>query len=119
MPPSCKLIFKTLEYEGPVTQEGLAEASKLSSRTVRYALRMLEDERVITQEVYLPDARQRLYQHHEDLIEWGSHLPGPGMEWVTVSSGPGSGCGQCRPRVAGTRASGVNRLQVVHGPIPT
>lgn len=68
LPPSCKLVYKTLEYEGPMTQEALLEASKLSARTVRYALRALEEADIVAAEVYLPDARQRVYRlrDHDD-----------------------------------------------------
>lgn len=62
LPPSCKLVYKTLEYEGPMTQEALLEASKLSARTVRYAIRSLEESDLVATEVYLPDARQRIYR---------------------------------------------------------
>ena len=68
MPPSCKLVYKTLEYEGAMTQETLLEASKLSARTVRYAIRALEEADIVATEVYLPDARQRVYRlrGHDD-----------------------------------------------------
>jgi len=34
----------------------------LPARTVRYALRRLEDEKLIVKQFYFPDARQRLYR---------------------------------------------------------
>lgn len=61
LPPSAKLVYKTLEYEGPLTQGQLAAQSLLPARTVRYALSTLEDEGVVTDELYIQDARKRLY----------------------------------------------------------
>jgi len=39
MPPSSKLLLKTLEYEGSLTQKELAAKTLLPDRTVRLALR--------------------------------------------------------------------------------
>jgi len=61
LPPSAKLVYKTLEYEGPLTQGQLADRSLLPARTVRYALSTLEDEAVVTEKLYIQDARKRLY----------------------------------------------------------
>jgi len=66
LPPSAKLVYKTLEYEGPLTQGQLAEQSLLPARTVRYALSTLEDEGVVTEELYIQDARKRLYSLSAD-----------------------------------------------------
>jgi len=66
LPPSAKLVFKVLEYNGPLTQKGIVEESMLSARTVRYALERLEDIGVITEDVYFADARQNLYELAED-----------------------------------------------------
>lgn len=60
--PSAKLIYKVLEYEGPMTQETLAAESRLCSRTVRYGLRKLENEGVVTSRASLDDARQSVYR---------------------------------------------------------
>lgn len=61
LPPSAKLVYKTLEYEGPLTQGQLANESLLPTRTVRYALSTLEDEELVTEELYIQDARKRIY----------------------------------------------------------
>jgi len=66
LPPSAKLVYKTLEYEGPLTQGQLADRSLLPPRTVRYALSTLEDEGVVTEKLYLQDARKRLYSLSTD-----------------------------------------------------
>lgn len=62
LPPSAKLVYKTLIYEGPLTQGGLAEETWLSRRTLRHALEALHDAELVTEEVYIPDARKRLYR---------------------------------------------------------
>jgi DNA-binding MarR family transcriptional regulator len=61
LPPSAKLVAKTLEYEGDLTQSQLAAETLLPARTVRYALTHLEDEQLITSRISLVDARQRVY----------------------------------------------------------
>ena len=62
LPPSAKLVYKVLEYDGPLTQKGIVEESMLSARTVRYALERLDEVGVITEDVYFADARQNLYE---------------------------------------------------------
>ncbi|WP_436346774.1 MarR family transcriptional regulator [Natronorubrum sp. FCH18a] len=62
LPPSSKLVYKVLEYEGSMTQEEIAGESRLCSRTVRYALGKLENEQLVTSRVYLEDARQSKYR---------------------------------------------------------
>jgi predicted transcriptional regulator len=62
LPPSAKLVFKVLEYNGPMTQKGIVQESMLSARTVRYALERLEGIDVVKEDVYFADARQNLYQ---------------------------------------------------------
>lgn len=60
-PPSAKLVYKVLEYNGGLTQKDIVEKSMLSQRTVRDALSRLDALGVISEEVYIPDARQNLY----------------------------------------------------------
>ena len=62
LPPSAKLVYKVLEYDGPMTQKGIVEESMLSARTVRYALERLEAIDVVSEDVYFADARQNLYE---------------------------------------------------------
>ena len=61
LPPSAKLIAKTLEYEGESTQSDLAESTLLSSRTVRYALDQLEEAGIVSSRISFVDARKRIY----------------------------------------------------------
>ena len=62
LPPSAKLVFKVLEYDGPLTQKRIVEETMLSARTVRYALERLEDRGVVDEDIYFADARQSLYK---------------------------------------------------------
>jgi DNA-binding MarR family transcriptional regulator len=61
LPPSAKLVAKTLEYEGDSTQAELAESTLLPPRTVRYALTQLEEIGLVTSQISFMDARQRIY----------------------------------------------------------
>nr|WP_258303499.1 helix-turn-helix domain-containing protein [Haloferax larsenii] len=61
LPPSAKLVAKTLEYEGDLTQSQLADETMLPSRTVRNAVAQLQRERVITAQISFRDARQKVY----------------------------------------------------------
>lgn len=67
LPPSAKLVYKVLEYNGPLTQKGIVEESMLSARTVRYALERLEDISVVDEDVYFADARQNLYEISDEM----------------------------------------------------
>ncbi len=70
LPPSAKLVFKVLEYNGPLTQKGIVQESMLSARTVRYALERLEGIDVVDEDVYFADARQNLYKLTEPAQEF-------------------------------------------------
>lgn len=60
-PPSAKLVFKVLELEPGLTQGDIAERTRLSARTTRHALSLLTDADLVVKEVYVPDARKRVY----------------------------------------------------------
>lgn len=62
LPPSAKLVWKVLEYNGGLTQKQIVENSRLSQRTVRDALDRLQEADVVEKDIYIPDARQNLYR---------------------------------------------------------
>ena len=62
MPPSAKLLLKTLEYEGTLTQKDLANKTLLPDRTVRLALSHLLKKGYVKKKVSIRDARQRIYE---------------------------------------------------------
>jgi len=62
LPPSAKLVYKVLEYNGGLTQKQIVERSRLSQRTVRDALDRLDDSDIVEKDVYIRDARQNLYR---------------------------------------------------------
>ncbi|MFT4946643.1 MAG: DNA-binding MarR family transcriptional regulator [Natronomonas sp.] len=61
MPPSAKLVVKTLEHEGELTQPQLAEQTLLAGRTVRSALSDLEAAGLVDSRSSVVDARKTLY----------------------------------------------------------
>lgn len=61
LPPSAKLVFVVLEHEGTLTQKRLVEETRLSARTVRYALNQLTEINAISEQISFMDARQTLY----------------------------------------------------------
>lgn len=69
LPPSAKLVFKVLEYNGGLTQKDIVEKSRLSQRTVRDALDRLQEIEAVEKTIYVPDARQNLYRLTIDLEE--------------------------------------------------
>lgn len=62
MPPSSKLLLKTLEHEGSLSQKDLAAKTMLPDRTVRLALSHLLKKGYVKRKVSLRDARQRIYE---------------------------------------------------------
>ena len=62
MPPSSKLLLKTLEYEGSMTQKDLANKTLLPARTVRLALSHLLNKGYVKKKVSIRDARQKIYE---------------------------------------------------------
>ena len=69
LPPSAKLVYKVLEYDGPLTQKQLVDETMLAPRTVRYALERLSDADAVGETVYIQDARQTLYTLDADTAE--------------------------------------------------
>ncbi|ELZ21136.1 transcriptional regulator, ArsR family protein [Halosimplex carlsbadense 2-9-1] len=61
LPPSAKLVAKTLEYEGDLTQSQISESARLPQRTVRFALTKLEDNNIVRSRISFMDARKRVY----------------------------------------------------------
>jgi len=62
MPPSSKLLLKTLEYEGALTQKDLSNKTLLPARTVRMALTHLLQKGYVKKKVSIRDARQKIYE---------------------------------------------------------
>ncbi|MFP4175517.1 MAG: MarR family transcriptional regulator [Halobacteriales archaeon] len=69
LPPSAKLVFKVLEYNRQMTQKEIAEETRLSVRTVRYALNRLTEDGIVEQVPCLSDGRQTLYDLNDDAGE--------------------------------------------------
>lgn len=54
-------MYKVLENGSQLTQKDLIRETSLPSRTVRYALNRLRDEKILIERHYFIDARQSLY----------------------------------------------------------
>ena len=65
LPPSAKLVFKVLEYNQQMTQKEISEETRLSVRTVRYALNRLKEKNLVTKVPCLTDGRRTLYDLNE------------------------------------------------------
>jgi transcription initiation factor IIE alpha subunit len=61
LPPSARLVYKTLESGGLLTRKDIIEKTCLPPRTVQYALTRLRDMNVLIERFYFKDARQSLY----------------------------------------------------------
>ncbi|MDY7081886.1 MAG: helix-turn-helix domain-containing protein [Halobacteria archaeon] len=61
LPPSAKLVMKTLEYEGPLPQNEISQRSRLSPRTTRFALKQLTESRVVEARQSVKDGRRYIY----------------------------------------------------------
>ena len=76
LPPSAKLVYVVLTRDGPHTPTQLSEESLLPKRTTREAVKSLKEEDLVREDVYLPDARKKLY--HAKEIERPSGKSGSG-----------------------------------------
>jgi len=61
LPPSAKLVYNVLKANRQMTQKDIIRETYLPSRTVRYALNRLKEEKVLVERMYYIDARQSLY----------------------------------------------------------
>jgi transcription initiation factor IIE alpha subunit len=66
LPPSAKLVYKALKYEGPMTQSQLVTETMLPARTVRDALSRLADAEIVEERIFVPDARKSTYAVAEE-----------------------------------------------------
>lgn len=69
LPPSAKLVFKTLEANGQMTQKDIIRETILPSRTVRYALNRLKEEKILMERFYFIDSRQSLYEINKSITK--------------------------------------------------
>jgi DNA-binding MarR family transcriptional regulator len=62
LPASAKLVARVLEHEGALTGTELAAETRLPRRTVRYAVRRLEEADAVSAGFSVADARERVYR---------------------------------------------------------
>ena len=60
-PPSAKFIVRMLQYEGNMTQKEIIKVTSLPPRTVRSALRYLNNQGMVETQTSLKDARYTIY----------------------------------------------------------
>lgn len=61
MPKSCYTVLNQLQTTGWQTHKDLVISTGLASRTIRNALRVLKEEKLIIEKFNFNDARQMLY----------------------------------------------------------
>ncbi|ELZ41981.1 ArsR family transcriptional regulator [Halorubrum saccharovorum DSM 1137] len=61
LPPSAKLVYYVLDEEGRFDQTGLAEETRLSTRTVRFAVEKLTEAGLVEEGLCPKDARRSVY----------------------------------------------------------
>lgn len=61
LPPSAKLVYKVLEYEGPLTTKEVVSKTGLPARTANYALKLLLDKGLVFKKSLDRDARINVY----------------------------------------------------------
>jgi len=62
LPSSSKKVLKVLHSGRELTQKDLAKKTSLHPRTVRYALKKLKEQELLTEKLKMGDLRQILYQ---------------------------------------------------------
>lgn len=61
MPPSAKLMLKTLEYEGPLSRRDILKKTMLPDRTASLALSILLERGLVKRRSSLRDGREKVY----------------------------------------------------------
>ena len=62
LPPSAKLVYYVLEKHDRLDQSALAAETRLSARTVRFAIDKLDDANLVEDGVCPTDARRSVYK---------------------------------------------------------
>jgi len=62
LPPSAKLVYYVLDAEGRFDQTGLADETRLSTRTVRFAIEKLVAADLVEEGLCPTDARRSVYR---------------------------------------------------------
>lgn len=62
LPGSSKKVMKVLHSGRELTQKDLVKKTSLHPRTVRYALKKLKEQELLTEKLKMGDLRQILYQ---------------------------------------------------------
>lgn len=77
LPPSAKLVYYVLDEEGRLDQTGLASETRLSTRTVRFAVEKLTDADLVDEGLCPTDARRSVYAASPPTPEGGAESDDP------------------------------------------
>ena len=61
LPPAPTLVYKILEFQGPLTYSELLDEAKLPESTLKDALQTLRDHDLVVRQYHSDDARSHLY----------------------------------------------------------
>lgn len=67
LPPSAKLVFTVLRYEGPLTASQLQAKTRLKAPTVCGAINRLETAGIVAAETDITDPRKAIYALRADV----------------------------------------------------
>jgi DNA-binding transcriptional regulator GbsR (MarR family) len=66
LPVSCSKVLEAIAYSGQrVCQQEILEITKLSERSIKYALKSLKQMRLVSEFTVLSDVRRKLYSRGE------------------------------------------------------
>ncbi|MFC5134223.1 MULTISPECIES: ArsR family transcriptional regulator [Haloferacaceae] len=77
LPPSAKLVYYVLDAEGRFDQTGLAAETRLSTRTVRFAIEKLADADLVEEGFCPTDARRSVYEPADPVEAESAHGAAP------------------------------------------
>jgi len=72
LPPSSRRVRELLGSSQGMTHQDLVRQSKLSPRTIRYALKILREKNLLVEKFNFRDARRTIYL---DRVQWLSTHP--------------------------------------------
>jgi predicted transcriptional regulator len=69
LPQSSKIILEILGTNGAMTHKDIVRRSHFSSRTIRYALKKLKENKLLIEKMNMQDMRQIIYEYRSPLVQ--------------------------------------------------